>query len=173
MVWGAVAGAGMQVIGGIMKAKAAAEAQLADKKLQRKRLNIMRSRQQTSYDKNTSAIDRTELDNALAIEESRLDAQSELSSALAGSGISGSSVGELSAEVSTDAAEAHNDNVRTARETGDELFSDRANTQADLQFELENTASFDSEAALTSAIAGGAATGVQSAVNSGAFKGGE
>ena len=162
MVWGAVAQMGIGAAAGVMKAKEQAKALLADSKLQRKRLEHIRERQSEAFSKNNASVDRTEMDNALPIEKARLRAGSELASATAGSGITGVSVDELSVEVAVDAAEAHNDNVRSAAETKDDLFTSRLNTLEDLQFDIDGMPQFDATAAATGAVLSGAAQGLGS-----------
>lgn len=152
MVWAAAAQMGLGTAAGIMKAKEQAKALLADSKLQRKRLDHIRERQSEAFSKNNASVDRTEMDNALAIEKARLNASSDLTSATAGSGITGVSVDELSVEVAVDAAEAHNDNKRGADETKDDLFLSRLNTLEDLQFDVDGMPQFDAEGAVTGAV---------------------
>jgi hypothetical protein len=162
---------GLGATAGIMKAKEQAKALLADSKLQRARLEHIRERQSEAFSKNNASVDRTEMDNALAIEKARLVANSELSSATAGSGISGVSVDELSVEVAVDAAEAHNDNVRGADETKDSLFTQRLNTLEDLQFDIDGMPQFDADSAVTGAILSGAAQGAGSLEDVGVARG--
>lgn len=170
MVWGAAAQMGIGIAAGAFKAKAQSKALLADSKLQRKRLEHIRERQSEAFNKNNAAVDRTEMDNALNIEKARLQAESDVSSSMAGSGITGVSVDQISVDVAVDAAEAHNDNERGASDTKGDLFSSRLNSLEDLQFDIDGMPQFNAGEAMTGAILQGAAGAAGSIDTSGGGK---
>lgn len=154
------AGASLGFATSMMKSKAEAEALLKDSELQRKRLEYNRSKQTNTYDKNLSAVNRAEIENAANIEKARLKAESDLAGEFAGSGIRGTSVDELSAEISTEATIAQNKNKEMSVETQKDLFTTRQAEEEQAMFDAQNMPTFDANLATQQAFLQGASQGL-------------
>lgn len=75
------------------------KAQAADAKLQRARLEVARTRTTDAFSTNTSRAIQSSQKRDVAIERSRINAESKIDETFAGSGISGTSVDELDNEI--------------------------------------------------------------------------
>lgn len=143
-----------------MKSKAKGEAMLADAELQRERLKYIRERQSEAYNKNKTEVNRSEFVNAVNIEKARLQAESDAKASFAGSGISGTSVDELDAEISSEAAKAHNENIRVSEATKSDLFIQQKNTLEDQKFEVDQMPSYDASAEMRNAALSSVSSGL-------------
>lgn len=143
-----------------MKSKAKGEAMLADSKLQREKLKYIRERQSEAYNKNKTEINRSEFVNSVNIEKARLQAESDAKSAFAGSGISGTSVNEIDAEISAEAAKAHNENIRVSEATKGDLFTQQKNMIEDQRFAVDQMPQFDASAEMRNAALSSVSSGM-------------
>ena len=94
---------GIMAVGSLLsshsKRKAQMKAQAADANLQRAKLEMARTRQADDFTTNTQRMREAAQRRELEIEAGKLDAESGFDVAFAGSGISGSSVDEMDAEI--------------------------------------------------------------------------
>lgn len=169
MAYAAVAMMAWGLYADSQKNKALAQATLADNKLKLKRLEIIKDRQGEAFEMNKSLVNRAELANASAIEESRLQGQSDVTSGLAGSGLGGESIDDISTQVAIDAAKASNENIRQADENRQSLFREREDQLEDIKSQADNLSSFDMKAANKASLYNSIGTGLQVAVQTGAF----
>ncbi len=90
-------------VGSLLSANSARNAQMkaqvADSKLQRAKLESARIRSRDTFSTNTSRMREATQKREIQIEENRVQAESKLDEVFAGSGISGTSVNELDAEL--------------------------------------------------------------------------
>lgn len=160
MSWAIAASAGLGIASSIMKSKAEAEAMLADAKVQRERLRYLRERQTNAYEKNKASNDRVELENSFKVEQSLLQAQSDLAADFAGTGVSGTSVDEFSTEILAQASEDRASVSRQAGENKAALDYQRTAELKDQQFELDQMPQFDGDSAITQALLTGVSQGL-------------
>ncbi len=143
--------------------KAQMAAKVADAKLQRARLERARVGATDSYQTNSQRARQATQAREVAIEESRLQAESKLDSTFAGSGISGTSVNELDNELDAQVAKNKIEN----RQALDAQLSDMTKNYRDTMNDTANAAASIDTTAVESNVVGdiaqaaGAASSVQ------------
>lgn len=150
------------------KRKAQMKAMIADAKLQRARLERARVSAAETYQTNSQRAREGAQEREINIEQSRLQAESKLASAFAGSGISGTSVNEIDDQIDTEVAQNKFQNKKQLDQNlSDQVrqFSNQMNDTA-LQAAAINTTPIKGNFFADLAGAAGAAQSANNAVSS-------
>lgn len=111
--------------------KAEMKAKVADAKLQRARLEKARTRSTEDYVANSQRAREATQNREVQIEENRLDAEANRTSAFAGSGISGTSISEIDAEIETEATRNKMENRKALDQQLSDISKNYTNTMKD------------------------------------------
>ena len=124
-MWHLIAGAAMSYMQSSMASAEKAKLMLENKRLAREaRINAINNIDNDYY-KNRANIEQTQLKNDFAIESAKLEANDNLKRSMAGSGISGTTIDEMDAQIASDTASAHVENKYDAKRSSDKLYADR------------------------------------------------
>ena len=146
-MWWIIASAAVNMYSQSQSAKAQGKDMLKAMKLKNKAIKQQLSNNKDAYQANIANIERQEMANDIAIEKERMGAEDRLSTDFAGSGISGTSIDEMDAQISADSARAHNENRLNAENQESQLYMQRKHDTEGLEAESKNQAQMNWDAA--------------------------
>ena len=146
-MWWMVASAAVSIYSQSQNAKAQGKEMLREMKLKNKAIEQQMVNNKDAYQANIANIERQKMANDLAIEREKLGANNRLSTDFAGSGISGTSIDEMDAQISADSASAHNRNKFSAANQESQLYMQNKQAIGSLGDEAHNQAKMNWDAA--------------------------